>query len=111
MNTNLDTGTIVIIVVIVIFYIRILLIQRGKSKQSRLIAGKSRRAIKRAEAKGKISGNVGKSGIQVVSWYLVFTAIAIMLAGFILRTTTFILKDWWYVIISAGVVILGISIY
>ena len=111
MNTKLDTGTIVIIVVIVIFYVRILLLQRGKSRQTRLLAGKSRRAIKRAAAKGKIDGIIPRKGIQVVSWYLVFTSIAIMLAGFVLRTTTFVLRDWWWVIISAGVVILGISIY
>jgi len=111
MKTYLDTGTIVIIVVIAIFYVRILLLQRGKSRQARLLAGKSRRAIKRAAAKGKIDATIPKRGIQVVSWYLVFASIAIMLGGFILRSTSFVLKDWWWVIISAGVVMLGISIY
>jgi hypothetical protein len=108
---NFDTGTIVIIVVIVIFYGRVLLIQRGKSRRARVLAGKSRRAIKRAAAKGNADATIPKQGIQVVSWYLVFASIVIILGGFVLRTTNLTFKDWWWVIISAGIVLLGVCIY
>jgi hypothetical protein len=108
---SLDTGTIVVIVVIVIFYGRIFLMQRGKSRRARLLAGKSRRAIKRATAKGNVDATILKSGVQVVSWYLVFASIAIILAGFVLRTTALSFKDWWWVIMSAGIALLGVSIY
>ena len=108
---SFDTGTIVVIVVIAIFYGRVMLLQRGKSRRARLLAGKSRRAIKRAAAKGNADATIPKSGIQVVSWYLVFASIAIILGGFILRTTNLSFKDWWWVIMSAGITLLGVSIY
>jgi preprotein translocase subunit SecG len=108
---SFDTGTIVIIVVIVIFYVRVLLMQRGKSRRAKLMAGKSRRAIKRAAAKGNPDAIIPKSGVQVVSWYLVFASIAIILGGFVLRTTTLAFKDWWWVFMSAGIALLGMNIY
>jgi hypothetical protein len=116
MKINMDTGTLVIIGVIVLFYLRVFLIQRGKSRRAKLLAGKSHRAIKKAIAKGKIDASVPKQGIQIVSWYLVFASILIILFGFILHSTDWpikdwIVKDWWWVIISAGIAILGFSIY
>ncbi len=107
----MDTGTIVVIVVIAIFYGRVILLQRGKSKQAKLLAGKSRRALKKAAAKGNINTTVPKQGIQVVSWYLVFASIAIILGGFVLRTSAISFKDWWWVIMSVGIAMLGMSIY
>jgi preprotein translocase subunit SecG len=106
-----DTGTIVVIVVIAIFYIRILLLQRGKKTRARMVAGKSRRAMKRAVEKGNADATVLKQGIQVFSWYLVFASIVVILGGFILHTTNLAFKDWWWVIISAGIILLGVSIY
>ena len=111
MNLKLDTGTIVIIVFIAAFYIRVLLLQRGKTRRAKLLAGKSRRALKKAAASGNVNATIPKQGIQVVSWYLVFASIVAMLAGFVLRTSTLGFKDWWWVIISAGIVLLGVSIY
>jgi hypothetical protein len=108
---KLDTGTIVVIVAIAIFYGRVLLIQRGKKRRVNLLAGKSRRAIKRAADKGDPDATIPKQGIQVVSWYLVFASIAIILGGYILKTTNLSFNDWWWVFISAGILLLGVSIY
>ena len=75
------------------------------------MAGKSRRALKKAAAKGDINATLQKQGIQVVSWYLVFVSIAVILGGFVLRTSELSFKDWWWVIMSLGIAGLGMSIY
>lgn len=111
MSFTFDTGTIVVIVVIAIFYVRVLLLQRGKKRQIRDLSGKSRRAIKRAIAKGNADPLAMKQGIQVVSWYLVAASIAIILGGFALHTSNLSFNNWWWVVMSVGIVVLGISIY
>jgi preprotein translocase subunit SecG len=111
MTINLDTGTIVVIVVIALFYLRVVLLQRGKKNQMRQLAGKSRRAIKRAAEKRKADPLGMKQGIQVVSWYLVAASIAIILGGFVLHTSELSFKDWWWGIMSVGIILLGVSIY
>jgi hypothetical protein len=110
MQFNTELGIIVIATIILIFVIRIIFLQVRKANLRNHLAGKSRRAIKRAAEKGKIPA-VPHKGLRVVSWYLILLAVLMIGGGVAIRFTGLIFKDWWWVIVSAGVVIMGISVY
>ena len=100
---NLDTGLVIVVVATGLFYLRVLLLQRGKARRAREFP------LQQKKSKGQ-KQPVPETGIQVTSWYLVAASIIIILAGFILRNSGLSLKDYWWVVTSAGILLLAFSI-
>lgn len=115
MKIDYMTGSLIICGIILLLLARIIILFRIKSKRAELVEGKSRRALKKAIANGKIPIAASDHRFHLVGWYLILIAILIILFGILLRFTDWpirgwILEDWWWIFISAGVAIAGLSV-
>lgn len=100
---KLEFGLVMVVIATGLFYLRVLLLQRGKARRAREFP-------LRQKAGGKNKEPVPETGIQIGSWYLVGVSIILVLAGFILKTTSFSLKDFWWVVTSLGILGLAFSL-
>ncbi len=101
---NLETGLVIVVIATGLFYLRVLLLQRGKARRAREFP-------LRQKGGGKQQAPVPETGIQVSSWLLVAISIILILAGFILRTSGVTIKDYWWIITSVGILVLAFSIH
>jgi hypothetical protein len=88
---KLDTGTIIAIAAALIFYLRLIIIQRHKSNQA----------------------NTSQLGIRIVSWYLLGMGLAFILLGALLTAYPLFgpaFSSYWWVILTLGILLLGLSI-
>jgi hypothetical protein len=101
-NMPFDTGTIIAIAAALIFYLRLIILQRHRVKQNHNAPQKS----------GK-RGYTPQPGFKIISWYLVGAGVVLILVGALLAATPIFgptASDLWWLILTAGIVLLGFSI-
>ncbi len=107
-----DTGTIITIVAAVIFYLHIFNLQRKKIR--RLRAKSARGAAKNQKARASRSKKTARESLalDVRSWYMVGSGVALIAVGGILYSTEWLgigMKPYWWVVVTVGIAVLGYS--
>lgn len=107
-----DIGMTIVILSIVIFYVRLIQL-RGRRKQERRAEELQRMKAPR-KPKGEVPAPAGPQPmIKIASWWLVGTGALVMLAGLLLKTSPDMmptLGSYWWVVLSAGVLIFTFSL-
>jgi hypothetical protein len=110
---NFSFGVIITIAVVVLFYLRLGQLQLGKARrvQEYEEAVKQNKG-KKGNKKSLGSPPAGKYSIEVKSMPLVVISILLVVFGVLINSDPAILpsaKDFWWVAVVAGVVIMGIN--
>jgi hypothetical protein len=110
----MSTGVIITIVVVLLFYLRLITLQWGKAKRAReydLTMEQNRG--KKGKKKIREKSPMEKYGFQIKSTPWVVVSIVCIILGVMLNAYPAILpvvKDYWWVGIVLGVLIMGINL-
>ncbi|MCE1253611.1 MAG: hypothetical protein LWX83_08705 [Anaerolineae bacterium] len=110
MILNINTiGTSFVIIVALIFYVRIVLLQQNKS-------GKRLEAYSKNRAKGsntkKRATGVESAGVRVINWGWMTAAIIVILLGAAVAGLPNLpqnIKDFWWIPVSAGIIMMAFN--
>ncbi len=111
-----DAGTIVVIVAVLLFYLRLIVLQWGKSKRLRdleTIRPKAEKGKARATASGAASRRPTTTDVmrfRVRNVYLTIVAILLMLIGVLLNINlplTVSIQQYWWIPMTLGIALLG----
>lgn len=103
-----DTGTIIAIVAALVFYLRLIILQRHKVNQAQ--GNKHTKVGKSASGK---RGYVPQEGLRIYSWYLLGIGVALIFLGALMTTLPLFdpaVSSLWWVALTAGILLLGLSI-
>jgi hypothetical protein len=111
---RIDYGTIIAIVAVLIFYFRLIVLQRQRTKRYKLIQEQSQKqkgnkALQTA-AKAPINQQMG---FRIFSWPLLIAGIVVLLIGAGITAFHWVpvnIRSFWWVGIVAGVFLLNFSI-
>jgi len=107
-----DFGTIVVVVVVLLFYLRLILLQRAKSKRLRDLETIIPKP-KKAQPVNTRASAAEVMRFRFANLSLSILAIVLMVAGALLVAFTGLdpqLRAWWWVPVSAGVILFGFMI-
>lgn len=105
---HLDTGTIIAVVAALIFYLRLIILQRHKMNRTR-----TDKQLKDGKNSGGKRGHIPQPGMRIYSWYLLAMGIALIFLGALMTTLPVFdpaVSNLWWVALTAGILLLGISI-
>jgi hypothetical protein len=114
-----DAGTIVVIVAVLLFYLRLIVLQWGKSKRLRDLATIQPKArANKAKAGGTGTSSRRPTSADVMRFrfknvYLVVLAILLMVAGVVMNFNFVLLLDFrqfWWIPMTLGIVLFGYEI-
>ena len=114
-----DYRMIIIIVAILLFYLRLIALQWGKSKQLRSMQTQAKTNwVKNKKNKGKTQPPPPPAqtlSFRVTNWYVVGLGIFLIAIGAVVYGTNLIslpiIKEQWWIGIVAGVVLLAFSFH
>jgi hypothetical protein len=111
---RIDYGTIIAIVVVLLFYFRLIILQRQRTKRYRLLQEQSQKQkgnkALQAAAKAPINQQMG---FHIFSWPLLIAGIAVLLVGAGMAAFYWVpvnVRSFWWVGIVVGVFLLNFSI-
>jgi hypothetical protein len=110
---KLDFGTIITIVVVVLFYFRLNALQYGRAKKTRAYDEAVKKDVNKKKKQIPVLDAMQKYGFKVISWPLVVLSIVLIAIGVALAAVNGLpqnLKDYWWVGICAGVIVMGFNI-
>lgn len=108
---QMDTGTIIAVAAALIFYLRLIILQRHKANrmmnQQKPTSGNS----------GKLSSGKQRwepqPGLHIVSWFLLGMGVALILLGALMTALPIFgqtARDLWWLVLTIGILLLGLSI-
>lgn len=107
-----DIGMVVVILSIVFFYVRLIQL-RGRRAQERRAAELERMKAPRKPKSDAPPPPGPQPMVKIASWWLVGAGAVVMLAGLLLKTSPNLipaLGSYWWVVLSAGVLIFTFSL-
>lgn len=118
---EISTGLIVVIVAMAFFYLRIAMLRGKKKRYYREYALKRRKVNGRSKGSALPTPDKGTPPFGVSSWFLVFLAIILMIAGVIMYNEFYIFgvqifkdapeilkyAEYWYIPVALGVIALS----
>jgi hypothetical protein len=108
---KLDTGTVITIAVVLMFYLRLMLLQWGKSKRFKVLLEREKKKGKNPK---KLQADLQQHlGIKVISWPLITFGLALVVAGASVRAIPGVsaeISQYWWVMVSTGVLFSSFSI-
>lgn len=112
-----DVGMIVTIVVVLLFYLRLIIGQRGRTNKAR---EQYSAVSEKANAKKKKNKNSPEPrvrwenvGVRVRSWWLIGVAALLIAFGVVIYVTGFLGPSWsaaWWVPLNVGIIVFAIAV-
>jgi hypothetical protein len=106
---QMDFGTIIAVAAALIFYLRLIILQRHRAKQTQIDPHKQTTSAKTGDKRGYTP----PPGFQIVSWYLLGMGAALILLGALMTAFPIFgqpARDLWWLILTVGILLLGLSI-
>jgi hypothetical protein len=109
---QMDFGTIIAVAAALIFYLRLIILQRHKANQTR---SNQQSASSTKYEKNSFGQRNFKpqAGMQIASWYLLGMGIALILLGALMTALPIFgqsARDLWWLVLTVGILLLGLSI-
>jgi len=111
---RIDYGTIIAIVVVLLFYFRLIVLQRQRTKRYKLLQEQSQKQKGNKQLQNAARAPLDQQmGFRIFSWPLLIAGIVLLLVGAGIAAFSWVpvnIRSFWWVGVVAGVFTLNFSI-